>query len=153
LRQRRKNPLILIMIAIAVLGISIASLVGSSKSNPEDLVERFYKYEQAGDFGSSWELFHSQMQNRLTKDQYIQSRAHVFMQDMNAKDFTFKIGKVKELKQWKSLQEEPSLKNVNKITVYQTYSNSKFGKFTIEQFCYVVKEKGEWKLLWDFNGD
>ena len=141
------------MIAIAVLVISLIGLVRASKSNPEDLVKKFYKYEQSGDFGSSWELFHPQMQKRLNKDQYIQSRAHVFMQDMNAKDFTFKVGKVKELKEWKTVSGQPPLKNVNKITVYQTYSTSKFGKFTIEQMCFVVKEKGEWKMLWDYPDD
>jgi hypothetical protein len=148
--RKRRNPVIILGVAIALLGIALASLVGSLKSKPEKLVEQFFELEQEGDFGSSWELFHSQMKKRFNKDQYIQSRAHVFMQDMAAKSFSFELGDAKEIDEWRSAPDAPVLKNVQKITVYQTF-NSRFGKFTIEHPCYVVKEKGEWKLLWDYN--
>ncbi|WJE46120.1 hypothetical protein QRD90_18055 [Peribacillus frigoritolerans] len=36
------------------------------------------------------------------------------------------------------------------IPVTQVF-NSRFGVFTLEQNCYVVKEKGEWRLLWDYQ--
>ncbi|MGJ7922703.1 hypothetical protein [Neobacillus sp. LXY-4] len=148
--RRRKNPLIPIAIAIAVIGIAVASLVGSVKSKPEKLVEQFFELEQEGDFGSSWELFHSQMKERFNKDQYIQSRAHVFMQDMSAKTFTFELGGTEKLDKWKVADGAPSLKNVHEVTVFQTF-HSRFGKFTIEHPCYVVQEKGEWRLLWDYK--
>lgn len=138
------------MIGIAVLGIAIASLIASTKSKPEKLVEEFYEFEQDGDFGSSWDLFHSQMKQRFNKDQYIQSRAHIFMQDLQAKSFTFELGKSNDLQEWKGMDGAPTLKNVQEISVIQTYYG-KFGKFVIEQPCYVVKEKGEWRLLWDYN--
>lgn len=150
--RRRKNPLLLIAIAIVVLGLAVASLVASLKSKPEKVVERFYELEQEGDYGSSWDLFHSQMKARFNKDQYIQNRAHVFMQDMDAHSFTFKLGDTKKYKEWKSSEGGKVLKNVHEVIVYQTFQ-SKFGKFTIEHPCYVVKEKDEWKLLWDYNKD
>ncbi|WP_147534159.1 hypothetical protein [Bacillus marasmi] len=150
--RRRKNPLIIIAIAIAVIGIAVASLVASLKSKPEKVVEQFYQLEQEGDFGSSWDLFHSQMKERFNKDQYIQSRAHVFMQDMNAHSFTFKLGDTEKHDEWRATQGGKALKNVHQVTVYQTFQ-SKFGKFTIEHPCFVVEEKGEWKLLWDYNQD
>lgn len=150
--RRRKSPLLLITIAIAVIGIAVASLVASSKNKPEHLVEQFYKLEQEGDFGSSWDLFHSQMKERFNKDQYIQSRAHVFMQDMDAQSFTFEIDDTKKLHEWQATDGGKALKNVHEVTVLQTFQ-SKFGHFTIEQPCYVVMEKGEWKLLWDYKQD
>lgn len=150
LRKRRKNPLVLIAIGIAILGIAIASLVGAKKSDPENLVKEFYEFEQEGDFGSSWELFHSQMKKRFNKDQYIQSRAHVFMQDMKVKSFSYEIGKPEKLDEWKVAKGAAVLKEVYKISIYQTF-HSQFGKFMIEQTCFVTKEKGEWRLLWDYN--
>ncbi|NMD68789.1 hypothetical protein HHO41_00715 [Bacillus sp. DNRA2] len=150
--RRRKSPLLLIAIAITVIGIAVASLVASSKNKPEHLVEQFYKLEQEGDFGSSWDLFHSQMKERFNKDQYIQSRAHVFMQDMDAHSFTFELGDTKKHHEWQATDGGKPLKNVHEVIVLQTF-HSKFGHFTIEHPCYVVKEKGEWKLLWDYKQD
>jgi hypothetical protein len=150
--RKQKNPFVLILIGVAVLGIAIASLIGTTKSKPENIVEEFYKYEQEGDFGSSWELFHSQMKQRFNKDQYIQSRAHVFMQDMNVKSFTFELGDIEKHEKWEVAKGGPALKNVYEVTVYQTF-HSKFGTFVIEHPCYVTKEKGEWRLLWDYNFD
>jgi hypothetical protein len=150
--RRRKNPLLIIAIAIAVIGIAIASLVGNMKSKPEKVVEEFFELEQEGDFGSSWDLFHSQMKQRFNKDQYIQSRAHVFMQDMSAKSFTFELGDTDKLEEWRAAAEVPALKNVHEVIVYQTF-HTKFGKFTIEHPTYVAEEKGEWRLLWDYNPD
>ena len=31
------------------------------------------------------------------------------------------------------------------------YFDSKYGQFQLEQNCYVVKEEGEWYMLWDYN--
>lgn len=149
--RRRRNPFILVAVCVAILGIAISSLLGMSKSDPEQLVTKFYKLEQEGNFGSSWELFHSQMKQRFNKDQYIQSRAHVIMQDFKVKSFTFELGKKKKVAEWKTEKGAASLQKVYKIPIYQTFY-SQFGKFTIEQTCYVTKEKGEWRLLWDYNG-
>ncbi len=108
--RKRRNPLVLILIGIAILGIVIVSLIGATKSKPENLVEEFYELEQEGDFGSSWELFHSQMKQRFNKDQYIQSRAHVFMQDMKVKSFTFELGKTKKHDEWQAAGWSSSIK-------------------------------------------
>ena len=148
--RKRKNPLMIVAISIAVLGIAVASLIGSHKNEPKKLVEEFYQLEQEGDFGSSWELFHSQMKKRFNKDQYIQTRAHVFMQDMKVESFTFEIGEMKKIHNWKAEQGAIELKEVYKITIHQTL-NSQFGKFVVVQECFLAKEKGEWRLLWDYN--
>lgn len=140
----------LISIAVAVIGIAVASLVTSLKTKPEKLVEKFYELEQEGDFGSSWDLFHSQMKERFNKDQYIQSRAHVFMQDLDVGSFTFDLGDTERHDEWRATEGGKALKNVHEVTVLQTF-HSKFGKFTIEHPCYVVEEKGEWRLLWDYK--
>ena len=150
MKRKRNNPLILIAFGIAVVGIAIASMLSSMNSDPEKLVEEFYELEQEGDFGSSWELFHPQMKKRFNKDQYIQSRAHVFMQDMKVDSFTFEIGKTEKINHWQAEKGAVELNDVYKIPVYQTF-HSQFGVFMIEQDCYVVFEKDEWRLLWDYN--
>ena len=81
----------------------------SDKSAALAVVETFYKKEQAGDYGSSWELFHSLMQQRFRKSDYIQMRAHVTMQDFGAKTFTFSL-------------EEPKLLSAGRLV--KTYRNS-----------------------------
>jgi len=150
--RRRNKPLLLLAIGVAVIGLTVVSLMLTMKSEPEKLVEQFFELEQEGDFGSSWELFHSQMKQRFNKDQYIQSRAHVFMQDLDTKTFTFKLGDTEEHDEWRAQEGSSALKNVNEVIVYQTF-DTKFGKFTIEHPCYVVQEKGEWRMLWDYNPD
>jgi hypothetical protein len=148
--RKRKNPLILIVFGVAILGVAIASLLSSLNNDPEELVEEFYEMEQEGDFGSSWELFHSQMKQRFTKEQYIQSRAHVFMQDMKVHSFSFEIGDSEKINNWQVENGAKELKDVYKVPVAQTF-HSQFGTFMIEQDCYVVMEENEWKLLWDYN--
>jgi hypothetical protein len=150
MKRKRKNPLILIAFGIAIMGIAVASLLSSMNSEPEKIVEEFYKLEQEGNFGSSWELFHSHMKQRFNKDQYIQSRAHVFMQDMKVESFTFEIGESEKISHWQAEEGAKELQNVYKVPVIQTF-HSQFGTFTIEQACFVTLEKDEWKLLWDYS--
>ncbi|TCP23488.1 hypothetical protein EV207_1305 [Scopulibacillus darangshiensis] len=112
-------------------------------------VKDFYKYEKKGDFGSSWELFHSQMKKHFKKADYIQKRTHVLMQDFDTKTFTFKIGKLTHIKNWHPGGGAKVLKSVYKVPVTQTF-HSVFGIFSIEQDVYLSMEKGDWKILWKY---
>lgn len=148
-KRKQKQWLILIVVAVALTLLVRGFFL--LKNEPEELVEEFYSLEANGEFGQSWELFHSGMKKEFpNKSVYIQARAHVFMQDMEVETFKFKIGDSKKRKKWKMGKGSKTFKEVFEIPVTLNYE-SRFGKFVIEQNCLVVKEKGEWKLLWDYN--
>lgn len=151
MRRRRKSPFpILIIIGAAlILGVFSVSTFGSS-NNPEDLVLQFYKYEQDGDFGNAWELFHSEMKKRFDKSDYIQTKNHVFLGHMAVDTFDVEIGDSNEIGEWRLTKEGPAFQNVHQVEVTLTFE-SQFGLFNIQQNCYVVKEEGEWRVLWDYR--
>ncbi|NWQ39541.1 hypothetical protein MLOOGBEN_02365 [Bacillus sp. EB106-08-02-XG196] len=114
------------------------------------LVEEFYRYEQEGEFASSWELFHSTMKGKFSKGAYIQDRAHVFMNHFGVETFDFTISEPEQIDQWKMSKTGPVMKNVYKILVTQTYKG-KYGNFDLEQEVIALEEKDEWKIVWDYN--
>jgi hypothetical protein len=149
-RANRKK-LIAIVIAIAIAIILLLKVFSLFKSEPERVVKEFYSYEAEGEFGKSWGLFHSGMKKKFPKrGDYIQNREHVFMQHMEVDTFTFEVGNAKKRKQWKMRSEAGSLYDVYEVPVTQSF-DSRFGKFELKQSCFVTKEKGEWKVLWDYN--
>lgn len=151
MKGKRKPKQWLILIVVAVALILLVRGFFLLKNDPEELVEEFYTYEAEGEFGKSWELFHSEMKEKFPKrGDYIQNRAHVFMQHMEVETFTFEIGDSKKHKKWKVSRESAKLKEVYEVPVTQTF-DSRFGKFVLEQSCFVAKEQGEWKILWDYN--
>ncbi|MEH7013344.1 hypothetical protein V7087_21460 [Neobacillus niacini] len=114
------------------------------------VVEEFYQYEQEGEFASSWKLFHSTMKEKFSKGHYIQDRAHVFMNHFGVETFDFTMNEPEKIDQWKMAKTGPAMKNVYKILVTQTYKG-KYGNFDLEQEIFAVKEKDEWKIVWDYN--
>lgn len=150
-KAKRKQKQLLVLFGIAIILILLFRVFFLMNNEPEELVEEFYSLEADGEFGQSWELFHSAMKKQFpNKSVYIQARAHVFMQDMEDETFKFEIGDSKKRKEWKMGRGSKTFKDVYEIPITLNYQ-SRFGKFAIEQNCFVVKEKGEWKLLWDYN--
>jgi hypothetical protein len=141
------------------IGLFVFLLVGflfikgsffSESKQAEETVEKFYRYEQEGDFSSSWGLFHTAMKERFSKGNYIQDRAHVFMNHFGVETFTYTLGKHEEVDTWKMSKTGPALKNVYKFLVTQTYKG-KYGNFDLKQEVFAIEEKGEWKIAWDYN--
>lgn len=122
-----------------------------SQWQAERVVSKFYHLEQQGDFGGSWDLFHSQMKQRFDKQTYIQKRAHVLMQDFGAQTFDYEIGRPHTETVWKMSSEAKSISDLYWFPVYMTF-HSTFGRFTIVQNVYVTKEKDEWRILWSYGG-
>lgn len=141
---------ILVLAGIFAVFFIIRTVFISSTSEAKDVVDEFYEYEQDGDFANSWALFHSSMKKKFSKGNYIQDRAHVFMNHFGVETFSYTIGELEELKEWKMSKTGPSLKNVYKVPVTQTYKG-KYGNFDLEQEVFVTEEKGKWRILWDYN--
>jgi hypothetical protein len=114
------------------------------------VVNQFYNYEKKGDFGSSWDLFHPQMQERFTKEAYIQQRAHIFMQQFGVDTFDFKLGSSEAVSSWQMSSKAPVFTKVHKVPVTQFY-NSRFGNFALQQDVYVAQEADQWLILWAYS--
>jgi hypothetical protein len=154
-RYRRRNrgiviSLLLIISALLLISMAVRSLSSSPEQEAEQVVHEFYKNEQDGDFASSWSLFHSSMKKRFTKGHYIQDRAHVFMNHFGVETFSYSLSKPNKLENWKMSKDTPPFKLTYKLTITQTYKG-KYGNFDIQQDVFVVKEKGDWTILWDYN--
>jgi hypothetical protein len=147
----QKN-IIFVVIGFTIVGLLIlfVTSVFSSQNQPESVVREFYEYEQQGDFGSAWELFHSSMKKRFTKNGYVTERSHIYMSHYGVTTFDFTVSDAEKIKNWKMTKDGPIFKEVYKVQIQQTFL-SKFGTFTIQQDVYVVKEKDEWKVAWAFG--
>jgi hypothetical protein len=153
--KRRRFPkglmvVILLIASIVTLVLFISRAFFSPATQAKGVVEQFYQYEADGDFSNSWSLFHPSMKEKFSKGNYIQDRAHVFMNHFGVETFTYTVGKPEEVKKWKMSNTGPALKNVYKVIVMQTFKG-KYGNFDIEQEVFVVQEKGEWRVMWDYN--
>ncbi|MBT2661741.1 hypothetical protein [Bacillus sp. ISL-45] len=154
MRKRRNQlpmlPILIGILLVALLLIYLKFFLFNSPTQAEDIVEKFYQHEQKGNFSDSWELFHPYMKERFTKSSFIQDRAHVFIGHFGADTFSYEISKPVEFDKWKPEDGQETFGSGYKMVVTQKYAG-KYGKFNFQQEVYVVKHKGEWAILWDYN--
>ncbi|RRN69939.1 hypothetical protein EI200_15730 [Peribacillus simplex] len=150
--MRRQNKIPLGTLAIILLALAAGAwIIFLWPSGSKSVVEDFYEYESGAEFGKSWDLLSSEMKLRFpNRAAYVQNRSHVFLQHMDVETFQYDVGRVKKVKNWSLDKDGRVHKTAFKIPVTQVF-NSRFGVITLEQDCYVVKEKGEWRLLWDYQ--
>ncbi|MGE7182781.1 hypothetical protein ACQKKK_02020 [Peribacillus sp. NPDC006672] len=150
--MRRQNKVQLGALAIILLALAAGvCIIFLWPSGSKSVVEDFYEYESEAEFGKSWDLLSSEMKLRFpNRADYVQNRSHVFLQHMDVETFQYDIGRIKKVKNWSLDKGGRVHKTAFKIPVTQVF-NSRFGVFKLEQECYVVKEKGEWRLLWDYQ--
>lgn len=152
----RKSPLrgiVLILVGLAmVTGLIwlIISLLANPSEKATEVVDQFYKYEQDGDFSESWSLFHSSIQEKFEMEYYIQDRARILMNGFGVETFTYKLSKPEKVKNWKIDMDSQPFEAAFKVNVTQNF-NSRYGKFSIFQEVFVVKEEKQWKVLWDYQ--
>ncbi|MCM3617936.1 hypothetical protein M3936_10130 [Sutcliffiella horikoshii] len=154
MRRRRGNPILVLIIALAltvVLVYLFSSIFLGSERKARKVVHEFYEFESEADFGRSWELLHTEMQGRFGRGAYVQDRAHVFNGHFEADTFTFDISGAKKIKNWKMDKDGEAFDFVYAFEVEQEY-HGKYGHFVFVQYVYVVKEDGEWRVLWDYKG-
>ncbi|TDL78982.1 hypothetical protein [Peribacillus frigoritolerans] len=150
MRRRKPSPLI----PIAMIAAAILLLIGLfhlfTPSSPKKAVELFYTAEQTGNFGGAWDLFHPLMQDRFTKNAYVTERSHIYMSHYGVTTFSFEVLKQKKVRRWRMAKGAPVFNEARLIKVRQTFK-SKFGTFDVLQDVYVVKEKGDWKIVWEYE--
>ncbi|MGD6831889.1 hypothetical protein ACQCT5_06985 [Sutcliffiella halmapala] len=152
-RRRQRQQFILLLLGAGLLGIIIylfTSILISAEGKAERVVEDFYSYEAEGDYGRSWELLHSYVQERFRRGAYIQDRAHVFNGHFGAETFKYEISDAKKVKEWKVEKGGKTFDTAYEFEVEQTY-RGKYGHFLFVQYVYVVKEEKEWRIVWDYK--
>lgn len=157
-RKRRKSvrrsllPAVAATLFVLTAILTVYNLVWSNEARKaKAAVNQFYAYEQSGDFGSSWELFHSAMQARYPKEAYIQTRALIFMQQLGIRTFRYDIGDSEKVSSWRFAEGAEPVEDVYRMNVTQRMETV-FGILEIRQDVYAAKEGGAWKLLWPFSG-
>ncbi|MCV9884767.1 hypothetical protein [Metabacillus halosaccharovorans] len=151
MRRRRKNavPLVIVIILLIILIVSVRLFLSFANDDPEDIVSTFYHYEQEGDFGSAWELFHLVLQERFSKNAYVTERSHIYMSHYGVTTFEYEIVEEEEIQNWKMAEDQETFPTAYKMTVEQKFK-SKFGTFTILQDVYAVQHEGEWRIVWEY---
>ena len=153
-RRYSRSPvpaqLLIIIVPLVLIGIIYFLFRTTPEGMAEQTVSTFYKHEQNNDYASSWDLFHPQMKNIFTKGDYVQYRNGIFVTQLGAKTFDFTVGEAKSLSTWKMTEESEALFDVYEVPIIQSFKST-FGNFKIHQNVYVVKEEGNWKILWSYE--
>lgn len=149
-RSQIRLPVIIVVVVVILLVIMIVKVMpGLGKQDPNDVVAAFYQYEQEGDFGSAWELFHPVMQERFSKNAYVTERSHIYMSHYGVETFSFVLGKEEDVQNWKMAKDTEEFAYATRVEVEQTFK-SKFGIFKVIQDIYVVEEDDGWRIVWEF---
>lgn len=151
--KRGITPVLLIVIFLIILSsvLFFYNVLWSTDGyQARKSVEEFYKLEQNGNYGSAWELLHSSIQMKFSKDAYIQKRALVFMQQLGANTFTFEVSKTSDVGTWGMSATSSALTDVQRVHVTQ-HMLTVFGELDLEQDVYVAQENDKWKLLWSYQ--
>jgi len=149
-KRNSKIPFVLVGIFILIGLIFTTLFLRGNAETPMMLVERFYSFEQQGDFGSSWDLFHEEMKGKFSKNAYVTERSHIYMSHFGVTTYSFEIVAEENVKEWSMSKGGPTFTDVTKVTVELLF-HSKFGVFMITQDVFVVEEGGKLKLLWEFK--
>lgn len=153
-RKKNVSSQVVVMAVAGLLVFCLIWLISGLFSSPSKqavkAVNDFYSYEQKANFSDSWELFHPVMKERFGKGSYIQDRAHVFMNHFGVDTFTYKVEKAQKISGWKVSKDAKPFNDVYKMKVIQTYKG-KYGNFDLHQEVFAVKEKGDWKIVWDYT--
>lgn len=142
--------MILLLVFTGLVWLFVRGLFSSPGEQAQEAVDEFYQYEQEGNFSESWEMFHPFIKEKFAKGHYLQDRAHVFMNHFGVESFTYSLGEPEELEKWQPASEGPELSLVYKVPVVQVYKG-KYGNFSLQQDVFVVQEKEDWLILWDYN--
>ncbi len=151
-RYRGKRAVVFVVgIGVFLLLIYIvSSLFMGEERKAKRVVMNYYKYESAQDYSRSWELLHTEMKAKFGRGAFASDRVHVFNGHFGADTFSYEVSKVNDRKNWKMEKDGKSFGTAYEFEVRQDY-RGKYGHFAFVQFVYVVREDGEWRILWDYK--
>ncbi|ALX50277.1 hypothetical protein [Lentibacillus amyloliquefaciens] len=139
------------ILVLAIIGAFIFMLIHQSADDEAtEAVTEFYSYEQEADFSASWEMFHPIMKEKFDKIDYLQDRAHVFLNHFGVETFSFTVGEATEIEDWTIENDAEVIDTVYQVPVSLGFKG-KYGNFSLVQNTFATKVKGEWKILWDYK--
>ena len=152
-RNRGSNPFgfIFFIAIVLIMAAAVFFFMGPSHQ-AKKAVDTFYSYEQEARFASSWDMFHSEMQGKFSRNNYLQDRAHVFLNHFGVESFNYSLSRPKGVSGWQMTSDSEPLGKVYKVTVTKKY-HGKYGHFKLIQDVYTVKEDKDWRILWDYNDE
>src|SRR5699024_18114 len=144
------RKIVVILIVLVAVAVFFLLFYKSSEEQAAEAVIAFYAYEQDADFSDSWEMFHPLMKEKFDKVDYMQDRAHVFMDHFGVTTFTYTVGQVTEIKEWSMENDAEPIDIVYQVPVTQVFKGE-YGNFSLVQNVFVTEVDGEWKILWDYK--
>lgn len=145
-----KGLAIILLFILIIAAVIFFLFNNASGHQAEEAVNEFYSYEQDGSYAESWAMFHPLMQEKFLKGDYIEDRAHVFMNHFGVTSFTYSLDDVSEVHNWQMDEKSEKIDHAYKVTVTQVFKG-KYGNFMIVQDVYVTLMDDQWKVLWDYN--
>lgn len=149
MNKQRKVIFIFIFLFIFMIGGLFLNQFFAKEHEAKIVIDRFYYFEQNGNFSNSWAMFHPYMKEKFSKAHYLQDRVHVFFNHFGVDTFEYHVGELKEINGW-IFEEGFDPIDVYSAPVTKTFK-SKYGNFTITQNVYAAKVQGEWTILWDYK--
>ncbi|SDK02157.1 hypothetical protein [Sediminibacillus albus] len=148
--RRGINPVIILALPVFIIVIIGVFVFFSPGHQAKKAVHAFYSFEQEGMYAESYALFHSLMKEKFEKGDYLQDRAHVFMNHFGVESFSYSLGRTDKIKNWKMSKDAEPLEVVYKITVTQVFKGT-YGNFSLVQDVYAAKDDGKWTILWNYR--
>ncbi|SFL52537.1 hypothetical protein SAMN04487943_10257 [Gracilibacillus orientalis] len=152
---RRNQKIILflgLIFSLAFITLVVLAIIYlfSTEREVEKVATQFYEYEQNGDFSNSWEMFHSSMKNKFDKSDYIQDRAHVFLNHFGVDTFDFTLSDPEKTENYQLNTNLANTQTVYQLTATYIYQ-SKYGYLEIDQPVILAEEDQEWRILWKYE--
>jgi len=151
---QKQRFLLLIAVAAVLLIIIVGSLIffNSPRNEAKNVIEDFYELEQQSMYSKSWELFHPYMKEKVPREDYIESRPHLFMNHLDATNFRYEMESLDKVKDFTFEEGAREIDVVYRTTVHQ-YFSGKYGNFIISKNVYAaeVEEEDNWYILWDYS--
>lgn len=153
MRRRKGNQVIVLVVGLLVVFLLIYTLstfLLGAERKAKSVVVDYYKYESTQDYSRSWELLHTEMKAKFGRGAFASDRVHVFNGHFGADTFSYEVSKANKIKNWKLEKDGESFGTAYEFEVRQDY-RGKYGHFAFVQYVYVVREDGEWRILWDYK--
>ncbi len=90
------------------------------------------------------------MKNRFDKSDYIQDRAHVFLNHFGVDTFDFTLSDPKKTENYQLNTNLANTQTVYQLTATYIY-HSKYGYLEIDQPVILAEEDQEWRILWKYE--
>ncbi|WEG13748.1 hypothetical protein PU629_05115 [Pullulanibacillus sp. KACC 23026] len=145
------KKILISLLVLLILGLCLTYFLYSRHYLIRSVTRTFMYYEQSGDYGSSWEMLHSDMKAQMKQSTYVETKSQIYLNDFKAQSFSYKIEHIRHLSAWHPSNSSKTYDNVYEVTVAQSF-DSQFGDETLTSQLFLARDKknqSKWSILWD----